>query len=284
MEANILEVRDRAGWLKAFPLHKGLVHIGSDPRNDIVLDPEHGEGVAPRHLQLVAVQGPQPGYRAINLSGVDIPINAPSVPKKAPEGAQEGGGEAEAMGMVLSSRQGVELADGDKLQLGEFTLVLHLRDGGAVDPPALGGRPIPADPGMAPQTSAQIGLRISLPRTSIELDSAVEGTIIVRNLGEKRGVQFALELEGLDSDCYEMGPGPILFPGAEKGVSLRFHHPRKPHPPAGDHVIRVVATSEAYPGEMASVTETIHISPFHSHKLRFVTPDVPHSGRGRRRG
>jgi hypothetical protein len=284
MDASILEVRDRAGWLKAFPLRKSLIHVGGDPRNDVVLDPQHGSGVAPRHLQLVGTQEPQPGYRAINLSGADIPINAPA-PEEAPsaEGTPEEGNETEATGEVLAPRQGVELADGDRLQLGEFTLVLHLR-GGVARPVASGERRSAAGPSAPPQTSNQIGLRLSLPRTSLDVEAPVEGTIVVRNLGEKPGVQFALELEGLDPDCYEMGPGPILFPGAEKGVSLRLRHPHKPQPLAGDHVIRIVATSEAYPGEVASVSETIHVPPFHSHRLRFVTPDVPRSGPGRRRG
>ena len=56
-----VEVVDRDGWRKAFPLEKHIVHIGSDPRNDVVLDSRRGAGVAARHLQLIALPANLPG-------------------------------------------------------------------------------------------------------------------------------------------------------------------------------------------------------------------------------
>jgi hypothetical protein len=90
-------------------------------------------------------------------------------------------------------------------------------------------------------------------------------------LGDKPGVQFRIQLLGLRSDCYEMGPGPILFPGAEKQVPLRIHHPRGPDPAAGEYRITVrVSAPDAYPGQRAEAAATIRVAPFYLHALRFV--------------
>jgi hypothetical protein len=251
-----IEVTDSSGWCKEFPLAKGLVHIGSDPRNDVILGAGRGAGVAPRHLQVVPGQGA--GYRVINLSDADILLDAPSSPSG---------------GVVLPSRSVMDVADGDRLQLGDFSLVFHLgaHSSGARAVPVSRQRALAGT--AAEETSDVIGLSLSLPRTSLDLDRDIEGTVIVHNLGDRPGVQFKLELEGLTPDCYEIGPGPILFPNAAKEVFLRLHHSRKPEPPAGDHRILIRATApEAYPGQRAVVSEVIHVPPFYSHQLRFVVP------------
>jgi hypothetical protein len=95
--------------------------------------------------------------------------------------------------------------------------------------------------------------------------------VLVRNLGTESGVQFQLELEGMDEASYEMGPGPILFPSAEKEVFLRLYHPRKPHPPAGAHRIRIRASApDAYPGQSAVEFRDVEVLPYHHHTLRLL--------------
>jgi hypothetical protein len=89
-------------------------------------------------------------------------------------------------------------------------------------------------------------------------------------------VQFTIDLEGLSPDCYEIAPGPILFPNAEKPVPFRLVHPWKPNPPAGEWRITFhVSAPAAYPGESASISRTIKIAPFHKHKMRVVVMDSP---------
>jgi hypothetical protein len=278
-----VQITDKDGWRKAFPLDKTLVHIGSDSRNDIVLDARHGEGVAARHLQLItllpasglaAASSPTPacpgsqarGYRVVNLGGQDVAVG-------------------NAQTSTLPPRSALEIADGMSLQVGEFTLVFQLgeasagpgpapaeyrspwpdrpgRQGGAQRPPAIAvTRP--------ERTSAAIGLSLALPDQPLDPESPLEGIVTVRNQGHEPGVQFRLELEGLQPDCYDMGPGPILFPNVEKGVPLRLHHPRRPSPPAGPHVIRVRATApDGYPGESAVVSRELQILPYYSHTVR----------------
>ena len=86
--------------------------------------------------------------------------------------------------------------------------------------------------------------------------------------------EFQIELEGLEEDNYEMGPGPILFPNAEKEVFLRLHHPRKSHPPAGEHQIHIRASApDAYPGQSAVEPRQVNILPYYDHTLRLLGTD-----------
>jgi hypothetical protein len=64
----------------------------------------------------------------------------------------------------------------------------------------------------------------------------------------------------------------VLFPGAERSVTFKVRHPRKPQPPAGEHKFSIRATApDAYPGESAVVSQTVQILPFYHHTLRLVS-------------
>jgi hypothetical protein len=272
---NSVEIIDRDGWRKVFPLEKRLLFIGSEAGSDILLSPSRGGGVAPRHLQLIALPGDRPSYRAINLGDTDVLLG-------------------DAADRPMAPRSAIEIADGECFQVGDFALIFHT--GGA---PAAGARPAPsaqptvtvASPGPATrpaaapaayappgtsgeQRSASIGLRLSLPQSAVGPETPLEGVVTVRNLGGEPGVQFRLELEGLEPDYYEMGSGPILFPNVEKGVFLRIHHPRGPGILAGHREITIRAMApEAYPGESVTVTHVLEILPFYSHQMHLVARD-----------
>jgi hypothetical protein len=102
-------------------------------------------------------------------------------------------------------------------------------------------------------------------------EKPLQGIVTVHNRGNMPGVQFRLEIEGLEADAYEIGPGPVLFPNVEKGVALTVHHPHRPEPRAGTHSIQIQATApEAYPGERASIHQELEILPYYSHTVRMV--------------
>ena len=254
-----VEVIDSNGWRKEFPLRSGIMHIGSDARNDIVLEPWRGTGVAPRHLQLIAVPGAEGRYRVVNLGDTDIELGT-------------------GTGTVISPRCMHEIGNGESLKLGTFTLIFRFGEGGPVPsaspaaPAATRTRVTPPAPiSGADRGSEVIGLELSLPSSVVEPDRPLEGVVTVCNKGEQPGVQFKLEVEGLDPDCYEIGPGPILFPHVEKGVFLRIDHPRGPKPPAGRHLFRIRATApEAYPGESAIISQEIEFRPYYEHTLRLM--------------
>jgi hypothetical protein len=249
--ANAVEVIDRDGWRRSYPLGKAIVHIGSAAGNDVVLDPTRGAGVAARHVQLIARAGGGGGYRLVNMGDSDI-LLADSERRITP-------------------RSFIDLNEGERVRLGEFTLVFSggaALAGMAAGPAGAAGAPILAS------GSGNIGLGLSLPKTQLAPGQPLDGSVVVRNLGEKAGAQIKLAVEGLDPEWYDIGPGPVLFPGAAKEVSLRLMHPGKTDPPAGEYrfVVRASAPG-AYPGESASATQLIHIVPFYTHKLKVVLPD-----------
>jgi hypothetical protein len=253
-----IEVSDRDGWRREHPIQKNILHVGSDARNDIVLDATHGGGVAPRHLQLIAIDQ---GFRMVNIGSTDVSVGAMSERPVPPLGV-------------------LDIGTGERVKVGDFMLTFHGGGTGggiaaAAATPSNGGVGVTAVPGSVERTSSgAIGLTVSFPNVMLSPTRALDGVVNVRNLGDRTGAQFKLEVEGLDAEYYEIGPGPILFPGAEKSVSLRLQHPRKPEPPAGDLRLRIRATAPtAYPGESASVTQLIRLLPYHAYSMRLVIPE-----------
>jgi hypothetical protein len=234
-----LDVIDREGWRKELPLERTIVHIGSDPRSDIVLEPTRGAGVAPLHAQLIAANSGL-GYQLVNLGDTDILLG--------PSGDQ-----------VLPPRSVTRLADGLVFKLGEFTLIFH--SGGEGPSEGFAG------------DSRYIGLKLSLLQTRLSPKRSLEGQVTVSNLGDRSGAQFNLELEGLEPDCFDIEPGPILAAGATKEVSFRLYH-RGDKPLAGDRRIVIRAEApHAYPGEEMTVSQVIEILPLYRHSLRLLSPD-----------
>jgi len=250
-----IEVADREGWRREHPLQKNIIHVGSDGRNDIVLDVSHGSGVSPRHLQLIALDGQ--GFRMVNIGSTDVSIGTVGERTISPLGV-------------------LDIGSGERIKVGDFLLTLHAGPGGGGGGPAVTsiGSGVSSLGGGGERTSGSIGLSVSFPNISLSPTRPIDGMVNVRNLGDKTGAQFRIEIEGLDPEFYEIGPGPILFPGAEKSVSMRIHHPRRPEPMAGELRLRVRATAPtAYPGDSAQVTQMIRVMPFHTYKLRLVIPE-----------
>lgn len=265
---SAVEIIDRDGWRKVFPLARSIIHMGSDPRSDIVLEASRGSGVAARQLQLIEVRGERVAYRAINLG--DTPILLPATDD------------------ALAPRSAMELVDGTRLLLGDFTLTFHLGTVGATAEPmpvpgivqerpdgTVTRRPIAPAPRLPKETltsrsqsSASIGLKLLLPQNEVKAESALEGLIAVKNLGSEQGVQFRLDVEGLEPDFYEIGPGPILFPNVEKSVYFRIVHPGGPGLLAGEREIGIrAAAPDAYPGETVTVRQVIRVLPCYRHAL-----------------
>ena len=254
MESKV-EVIDRDGWRRVYPLDKNLIYIGSGSQNDIILAGNRGAGVAPRHIQLIPRPSGGVGYRLINLSDQDIPLGQ--------ENQQ-----------IVPPRSFVDITAGQQLLLGEFKLVFH--GGGPSNgwAPAIAGQPASASPTAAISAeptetlSQSIALSINLADTNLSPARPLEGRVMIKNIGQALGVQFILELEGLESDFYELEPGPVLFPNAEAELVLRLHHPHQPEPQAGPHRIAIrAAAPDAYPNERVTVGKMINILPYFSHQI-----------------
>ena len=265
-------VTDRDGWRKDLSLQKAIIYVGSDPSNDIVLDGIRGSGVAPRHAQLLSLANAGQGNRLVNLGTSDILFGP--------------------VGRTIAPMSSAGLNEGELVKIGEFSLIFTGLGGGSTAPfaaPAVAGasagsvamgsaaaatviRPPGPPPADVTTAAASIGLRLSIPSDPLALDRPLEGAIIIKNQGARPGAQFKVQVEGIDPSLYDIGPGPIQFPNAEKDVVLRINHPRKSSPAAGDCPIVVRATApEAYPGEMASVTHVLTITPYFSHKMTLTS-------------
>ena len=269
MPRGTVEIIDAGGWRKIFPLDKNIVHIGSDARNDIAIETYHGAGLAARHMQLITSPTSAQGYRLINIGPLEL----------------RSGDDASR---TIAPRAAVDLADGEEIKLGDFTLIFRrdrayegaprpaVTSGGTIVGTVVGPlvtAPVILNQVTAPITTSSntpvIQATLNLPQTQLAPDQVVDGSITIKNLGDKPGVQFKLEIDGLDAHCYELGPGPILFPNAEKQVLFRVRHPMRPTPLAGEQrfTLRITAPG-AYPGEATLVNGVITLLPFFKHELK----------------
>lgn len=244
-----VQVTDKNGWHKEFELPDRLAYIGSASESDILLEGGRSAGVSLRHVQLVPVQEGRTVYRAVNLGESDVFLND----------------------VALAPRSAAGIADGDMLKLGSYTLAFRLGRSASQIRSGETGTNNRINSSVETNVTNSIGLLLTLPYTTLGIERPIEGSLTVRNQGNMPGARFRFELEGLESDCYDIGPGPILFPHAEKDVVVRFCHPHKSHLSVGDYPILIRATApEAYPGQSATVSEVIHALPFYRHQLRFI--------------
>ena len=247
---NRIEIIDREGWRKEIVLEKRISYIGSDARNDIVLNPVRGSGVTPRHLQLISAQPGPAQISIVNLSDSEVLFEDDD-------------------GKSLLPFSALDISDGAQIRVGDFLLIFHLQGvipqpGSTTIPYQTTGRTVETK-----TTSESSGLRAALQSANLGIEAPIRGTIYVRNQGTAPGVQFEIALEGLPADSFEIGAAPILFPGAEKGVPVQIFHPRRPDIPAGPHQITFKAYAlDAYPGETAAVSVDLQILPYYNHTLQ----------------
>ena len=279
---NQIWVSDRDGWLHAFAISRTLMHIGSDERCDIVLDAKRGGGVSSRHLQLVLPGNGKPG-KFINLGDSEVRTARDQVTFK-----------------VIAPRASAELAEGQILHVGDFTIwfddKMPINPGQPIVPaapqtsiqrPALSApqtrTPVQSmltgtttaliDPlmGTPPASASSIATRINLPSRSLSPSRPLEGGLVIRNTGTKTGAQFRIELNGLQPQCFELGAGPVLFPSAEREVPLRILHPGTSVLMAGQQQFTIRVTSPvAYPGEVATVTHVVQVDPVYRHRIEIL--------------
>jgi hypothetical protein len=235
-----VEVINRQGWRKEFVIEKPMIQIGRDARNDIVLDDGLENDLAPRHAQVLPSAVSSQGLRLVNLSDAEIVV----APKSA------GGSKPE---VVVGPRSSAELGNGDQVKMGGFTLIFY------------GGE----------QRSEMVQLSLDLAGDELAPDRPLPGVLTIRHVGNKAAVQFKIEVEGLEADAYEIGPGPVLFPSAEKQIAFRLLHPKRAYPPAGAHRVTFhVSAPEAYPGERASISGDIRVAPYFRHRMRVQMADA----------
>lgn len=242
-----VDVVDRDGWRKRYPVEKNIIHIGSDPRNDIVLEPQRGVGVSVRHVQMIP--GGNGAYRLVNVGDQEVYLG-------------------EGRDRRVPPRAFADVAIGETVRIGDFSLIFGGASNGAGPGFAVGAAM------GALRESQSLSVRLSLTRNEIRPDEPIDGVIIVRNQGEKSGVQIRLDVEGLENHLYEIGPGPILATDAEARVYLRLQQPPDVHLPAGERTMVVRATApQAYLGESATASQVVVVAARHDYRLKIQPID-----------
>ncbi len=225
-----INVKDQKGWSKSFPLDKALTLIGSAPLNDIVLSNEYGGGVASVHLQLISAKTGVNRFRLVNL------VNDPIVIKLA-----------HARGVdQIKSKGSHFLEDGDSITVGDFQLTFYLQ----------------SDNGIRIEKKSQnIGLRLEMPSINLRSNSKLTGLLTVTNYGPDKRCQFEVDIDGLPSDCYQIDPAPLLYPGGEEKLEIRFFH-QLIRPQSGECPIQIHAyATNAYPTEEVIIPIVLDIEP-----------------------
>ena len=261
---NQIDISDKDGWRKEFPLQKAITFIGCDPHCDIVLESHHGAGVALRHLQLLSLPNGGVGYRLVNLG----------------DAARLRGASGE---QTLAAHSSVDIANDAVVHVGEFTLTFHFVTSKVESPPltasapasarAVAAEPVTPTRDAPPEAvSEKIGAILLLPKTQLALNETLEGSLKVRNRGERPGAQFKIELEGWPTDAYQVAPGPVLFPNAEKEVLFSLIYPKSANFLAGRYRVTMrISAPEAYLGEQTTVSQEIEVLPQYSHTMKLVS-------------
>ena len=102
---------------KQFVIYRNPTILGSSPKADIYLFKD--DAIEPRHAQIIHLPGAGFAYRLVNLGTTDILVGA-------------------AGEQAVQPRSTMDLANGDALKLGEFTLILRLSSD-APERSAIGG-------------------------------------------------------------------------------------------------------------------------------------------------
>lgn len=229
-------VVDRKGWSKSFPLEKALTMIGSAPFNDIVLSEANGSGVAAVHLQLISIQTAKRGFRLINLVNEPLLLTLSNA-----RGSLE-----------LQAKGSRELEDGDVVQLGDFKITFYLQ----------------TESGLSIEKSSEnIGVKLEMHGVTLRQGSKLTGLLTLKNFGTDKRSQFEIDLEGLPADCYQVDPAPLLYPGGEEKLQIRFFH-LGIRPNAGEYPIQIHVTAvDAYPKEKVILPVVLDIEPVYQYSI-----------------
>jgi hypothetical protein len=146
------------------------------------------------------------------------------------------------------------------VRVGEFAITFYLRAANGVS---------------IEKRSENLGIRLEMPGVSLQPGVKLAGLLTVMNFGEEKRSQFEIELEGLPSDCFQIDPAPLLYPGGEEKLQIRFYH-RGIRPPAGACSIRLRASAVgAYPTEELILPLVLDVEPVYQYRVDLMDEDRP---------
>jgi len=224
------------GFKKQVRIEKAITRIGSSPANDIQL---HSGLVSAFHLQILYAREMPDHCQVVNLTAEPVVLIS---------NGQE---------RSLAALSALELNARDEIRLKGVRLSFDL----------------PQVTGIL-STSHQISATLHLPEPVLRPNTTLVGRIALKNEGAQPSCQFLVEVTGIPEDCYQVDPIPLMYPGAQEDVNIRFYQ-RKTHPAAGfQSVVLSVTAPASYPGEQVSIQQGIYVSPVLEQVLQ-ILDDMP---------
>ena len=108
----------------------------------------------------------------------------------------------------------------------------------------------------------EVELRLTPEVLEVEAGAEVEAIATVANRSQVVD-QYALSLEGLDPNWYELTPSSVsLFPNDQAQVKILIHPPLTTETKAGDHPLKLVAVSQDNPERRAELQLTLQVKAF----------------------
>jgi hypothetical protein len=230
-----IEIINKEGWKKLVRIEKALLRAGTGKMNDIQFPADKGNGIAPVHFQLVRDDDANQ-LRLFNLTHDPLVVQQKrnrKVNKIASYGTQT-------------------LHDEDLLLLENYTLRFQLQNEHSL---------------VLYRQTEHIGMKLELPNQDLRYGKKIEGRLTVFNLGDAPNCQVEMDLKGIEERCFSIDPAPVLYPGADEGLSIRFFH-LGDAPSAGEHTVEIsVHAPKSYPGENVRICFSLSVQPRYHHQL-----------------
>lgn len=230
-----LMIIDPSGWKKPVKLSKAVSSLGSSASNDVqVASPI----ISPHQLQIIQSSDSPSSCTILNL-GSPLVLHSKAGERSLPTYATS------------------NVVDGDEILLGDYRIIFRL----------------PVAAGVL-ATSAFFEVALEMSDTLLVPYAPMIGRLIIKNLGDKPAGQFQVAVSGLPAECFRIDPIPLLYPGAQEEVRIRFFH-RNHAPPAGVNTITLAVTAPiSYPGEQVVIQQGLYVAPVLAHQLELVD-DMP---------
>lgn len=230
-----LMIIDPSGWKKPVQLSRAVSSLGSSGSNDIQID---SPLISPHQLQIIQSSESPSSCTVLNLG-------APFVLR------------SEAGDRSLPTYATANLADGDEILLDDYRIIFRL----------------PVAAGVL-AASAFIEVALEIGDTYLAPHAPVVGRLVIRNIGSKPAGQLQVSVSGLPAECFRIDPIPLLYPGAQEEVRIRFFH-RNHAPSAGVNTITLAVSAPAsYPGEQVVIQQGLYAAPILAHQLE-LKDDMP---------
>ncbi|MBQ4512081.1 MAG: hypothetical protein II969_03745 [Anaerolineaceae bacterium] len=209
-------------WEKVYELDKSIIRVGSQVTCDIQLR----EGsIPPLMMQFVRSGGTDEKHVARFFADNIILTRGDQV-------------------FPVSQVTPYDILDGDKFTFLNYRMIVGLEDEKA-----------------RARTTTHISAELFLTKRDLSLESAINGALILKNLGTEKPCQFRMRISGIPEECVQSAPLPYLYPDSSSTVGFIISHLHtKPAP--GFHTVSITVTApEDYFGEELEFNQDIYVHP-----------------------